>query len=139
MNPKQKRIRVSTATRSSRYSTGSVASQADLLDTHWKKKKNIRKFRKLYRQLNPRKKASPQKENSSKQSEQKLLNFNILQANVCGIDRKKEHLKTIMDKSQVHIALFQETLHFSCATNIPGYTEYTCRCKAKGCKCRGII
>ena len=139
MNPKQKRIRVSTATRSSRYSTGSVASQADLLDTHWKKKKNIRKFRKLYRQLNPRKKASPQKENLSKQSEKKLLNFNILQANVCGIDRKKEHLKTIMDKSQVHIALFQETLHFSCATNIPGYTEYTCRCKAKGRKCRGII
>ena len=139
MNPKKKHIRVGTATRSSRYPTRSVAFQADLLDTHWKKKKNIRKFRKLYCQLKPKKKAPPQKNKETKPSERKILNFNILQANVCGIDRKKEHLKTIMDKSQVHIALFQETMHFSCATNIPGYTEYTCECKDKGRKCQGII
>ena len=102
MNPKKKHIRVGTATRSSRYPTRSVAFQADLLDTHWKKKKNIRKFRKLYCQLKPKKKAPPQKNKETKPSERKILNFNILQANVCGIDRKKEHLKTIMDKSQVH-------------------------------------
>ena len=138
MNPKKKHIRVGTATRSSRYPTRSVAFQADLLDTNWKKKKNIRKFRKLYRQLKPKKKAPPQNL-KTKPSEKKLLNFNILQANVCGIDKKKEHLKSIMDKRQVHIALFQETLHFSCATKITGYSEYTCGCKEKGRNCRGII
>ena len=131
MNPKTARnlIRVGTATRLSRYRPGSVASQADLLQTYWKKKK-IRKNR-----FKPKKKAPPQ----TQQKQKKLLDFNIFQANVSGISKKREHLKSIMDKKNVHIALLQETQHWSCEITIQGYTEYPCKCKEKGQKCRGII
>ena len=131
MNPKTARnlIRVGTATRLSRYRPGSVASQADLLQTYWKKKK-IRKNR-----FKPKKKAPPQ----TQQKQKKLLDFNIFQANVSGISKKREHLKSIMDKKNVHVALLQETQHWSCEITIQGYTEYPCKCKEKGQKCQGII
>ena len=131
MNPKTKRnfIRVGTATRLIRYRTGSVASQADLLHTYWKKKK-IRKNR-----FKPKKKAPPPKEPKPR----KLLDFNIFQANVSGINKKREHLKSIMDKKSVHVALLQETQHWSCETFIQGYTAYLCKCKENGHKCQGII
>ena len=105
MNPKKTRnfIRVGTATRLIRYRTGSVASQADLLHTYWKKKK-IRRNR-----YKPKKKAPPPREPKPR----KLLDFNIFQANVSGINKKREHLKSLMDKKNVHVALLQETQHWS--------------------------
>ena len=57
-----------------------VGNQADRTEMYWKKK-NIRKQRKW----KPKKKAPTQPEHGKKT----LLNFNILQANVCGLDKKK--------------------------------------------------
>ena len=103
-----------------------VGNQADLVDAYWKKKK-IRKQRKL----KPKKKAPPQ----TGQGKKTLLDFNILQANVCGLYKKKVHLAKIMNEKKVHIAVLQETLHSSCDTHITGYTAYPCSCQG----CRGII
>ena len=75
-----------------------VGNQAGLVDVYWKKKK-IRKQRKL----KPKKKAPPQ----TGQGKKTLLDFNILQANVCGLYKKKVHLAKIMNEKKVHIAVLQ--------------------------------
>ena len=103
-----------------------VCNQAGLGGGYWKKKK-IRKHRKLKK----KKRTSFQ----SEERKEKLLDFNILQANVCGLDKKKTQLAKIMEERNVHIALFQETLHSSCDVNITGYTAFPCKCQG----CRGII
>ena len=100
-------------------------SQAGRTD-NWKKKK-IRKHRKW----KPKKKVSPQID----QRNEKLLDFNILQANVCGLDKKKVHLEKLFNDKKVHVAVLQETLHSTCDVNITGYTPYPCSCQG----CRGII
>ena len=94
---------------------------------YWKKKKNIRK----YKILKSKKKTAPQHEFKK----DKLTDLNILQANVCGLYKKKTHLAKLMDDKKVHIALLQETLHSSCNTLITGYTAYPCKCQG----CRGIV
>ena len=103
-----------------------VGNQADLVDAYWKKKK-IRKQRKW----KPRKKA-PSKTGNKKE---RILDFNIFQANVCGIDKKKVQIEKIFNERKVHIAVLQETLHSSCDIHITGYTPYPCKCQG----CRGII
>ena len=62
-----------------------VRNQACLGGGYWKDKKNFRKHRKL----NPKKKAPSQ--TGCKNG--KLLDFNLFQANVCGIDKKKVQLE----------------------------------------------
>ena len=104
-----------------------VRNQAYLGGGYWKKKKNIRK----YKILKSKKKTAPQNEIKK----ERLIDLNILQANVCGLDKKKTHLAKLMDDKKVHIALFQETLHSSCNTLITGYTAYPCKCQG----CRGIV
>ena len=104
-----------------------VRNQACLGGGYWKKKKNIRK----YKILKSKKKATPQNRNKK----EKLIDLNILQANVCGLDKKKTHLAKLMNDKKVHIALLQETLHSSCDTLITGYTAFPCECQG----CRGII
>ena len=103
-----------------------VGNQAGLVDVYWKKKK-IRKHRKF----KPKKKAPPQ----TGQGKKTLLDFNILQANVCGLYKKKVQLEKIMNDKNVHVAVLQETLHSSCDIHITGYTAYPCSCQG----CRGII
>ena len=102
-----------------------VSNQACLAGGYWKKKKNIRKQRKLKK----KKRTTPRGDNP------KLLDFNVLQANVCGLDKKKTQLAKIMEERKIHIALLQETLHSSCDINITGYTPYPCKCHG----CQGII
>ena len=63
------------------------------------------------------------------------MDFNILQANVCGLDKKKVHLEKLFNDKKVHVAVLQETLHSTCDVNITGYTPYPCSCQG----CRGII
>ena len=96
--------------------------QACLGGGYWKTKKNFRKYRRL-----TKKKTPPQKE-----SRQNKL---ILQAIVCGLDRKKTHLANLFNERNIHVALLQETLHKSCDVHITGYTAYPCKCEG----CRGII
>ena len=105
-----------------KVAAGSQAGRTD----NWKKKK-IRKHRKN----RPIKKAPPQ----TGKGNNKLLNFNIFQANVCGLDKKKVQLEKLFNEKKVHIAILQETLHSSCDIHITGYTPYPCKCQG----CRGII
>ena len=58
-----------------------VRNQAYLGGGYWKKKKNIRK----YKILKSKKKTAPQNEIKK----ERLIDLNILQANVCGLDKKK--------------------------------------------------
>ena len=74
--------------------TTETANQACLGGGYWKKKK-IRKHRKLKK----KKRTSFQ----SEERKEKLLDFNILQANVCGLDKKKTQLAKIMEERNVHI------------------------------------
>ena len=94
---------------------------------HWKKKK-IRKHRKWKKK---KKKTPP----STDYKKEKFLDLNILQANVCGLERKKIHLAKLFSDKKVHVAVLQETLHSSCDIHITGYTPYPCRCN----NCQGII
>ena len=103
-----------------RYQAGSARG-------YWKRKKNIRKFRKLRQ----KKKAPPQPAKERKN----LEDFKILQANVAGIGTKKLEYQKLMHDHKVHIALFQETLHKNTNIHITGYTAYPCKCS----NCRGII
>ena len=92
---------------------------------YWKKR-NLRKYRKLQK-----KKAPPQPEKEKK----RLEDFKIIQANVAGIGTKKLDYQKLMHDNNVHIALFQETLHRNANIHITGYTAYPCKCT----NCRGII
>ena len=91
-----------------------VGNQADRTEMYWKKKK-IRKQKKW----KPKKKAPPQSGNKK----ERILDFNILQANVCGLDKKKVQIKNMFHEKKVHIAVLQETLHSSCNIHITGYTS----------------
>ena len=93
-----------------------ASNQAGLGGGYWKKKRNIRKQRKWKR----KKKTPPNTEFRNK----KLLDFNILQANVCGLEKKKTHLGKMFYDKNIHVALLQETLHSSCDTHITGYTSF---------------
>ena len=103
-----------------------VGNQADRTEMYWKKKK-IRKQKKW----KPKKKAPPQSGNKK----ERILDFNIFQANVCGLDKKKVQIEKMFHEKKVHIAVLQETLHSSCNIHITGYTSYPCKCQG----CRGII
>ena len=104
-----------------------VRNQAGLGGGYWKIKRNIRKQRKW----KSKKKTSPTTGNGK----DKLQDFNILQVNVCGLEKKKVHLAKIFHEKEVHVALLQETLHSSCDIHITGYTPYPCKCG----NCQGII
>ena len=55
--------------------------------------------------------------------------LNILQLNICGIQKKKTELAKVLSTHKIHIALLQETLHGSADLHITGYTSYTCDCE----------
>ena len=99
--------------------------QAGSARGYWKRK-NLRKFRKLRKKKAP---SQPVKERK------KLDDFKILQANVAGIGTKKLDYQKLMHDNQVHVALFQETLHRNTNIHVTGYTAYPCKCR----NCRGII
>ena len=92
----------------------------------------IGKRKKLGNRKYKKKKETP---SQNEERKPKLIDFNILQANVCCLDKKKTQLAKMMADKNIHIALFQETLHSSCNIHITGYTPYPCSCQG----CRGMI
>ena len=101
-------------------------SQASPGHAYWLTKRQ-RKNRKQRKQ--GRKESLPQ------EKPKKHTGFNILQANVEGINKKKTELEKVMNDHQVHIALLQETLHANVDLHITGYTPHPCKCG----NCRGIV
>ena len=92
---------------------------------YWLKKKNVKKQKKF-----KVKKTTPQE-----QTKKDNPTFNIFQANVSGLNKKRVDLQKLFHEQNVHVALLQETQHQSCNTNISGFTPYTCKCG----DCRGIV
>ena len=83
-------------------------------------KKEYQKTKKMEK----KKKTPPSKD----YKKERFLDLNILQANVCGLDRKKIHLGKLFNDKKIHVAVLQETQHSSCDVNIIGYTPYPCKC-----------
>ena len=105
-----------------------VSNQASLCEKSYWKKKKFRKQRKWKK----KKKRTP---SQTGKKLGKCLDLNIVQANVCGIDKKKVQIEKLLNEKSVHIAVLQETLHSKCNIHITGYTAYPCKCQG----CQGII
>ena len=62
--------------------------------------------------------------------------LNILQVNISGLQNKKEELEQLLLKSDIRVALIQETILPKKPVHIKGYTQYPCQCKNR---CQGIM
>ena len=81
-----------------------------------------------------KKKPKPEKLNNQEKQQSCI---NILQANVCGISKKKIELAHLFSERNIHVALIQESLHHCEDPYISNYTHTTCG-HAKD-SCRGIV
>ena len=95
---------------------------------YWLHKKQVKKYKK--NKIN-----SPSKKEKTPEKSKRNMSFNVLQANVAGINKKRTELQKMFHEHNIHIAMLQETQHKSCNYNISGYIPHTCSCNS----CRGII
>ena len=95
---------------------------------YWLHKKQVKKYKK--NKIN-----SPSKKEKTPEKSKRNMSFNVLQANVAGINKKRTEIQKMFHEHNIHVAMLQETQHKSCNYNISGYIAHTCSCNS----CRGII
>ena len=95
---------------------------------YWLHKKQVKKYKKNRVNRSKTKEASPA-------NTKKNLSFNLFQANVAGINKKRTELQKMFHEYNIHVAMLQETQHKSCNHSISGYIAHACSCNS----CRGTI
>ena len=126
----RRRISNGLARRPGKQGAGRARWSSQVCPDHvyWLHKKQVKKYKKNRVNRSKTKEASPA-------NTKKNLSFNLLQANVAGINKKRTELQKMFHEYNIHVAMLQETQHKSCNHSISGYIAHACSCNS----CRGTI